>query len=141
MQQIRLMRMDRFPIEVEDKSKYVYRHDRPLKLIQKLCIWFLERNKCYSNSMDEVVKSYNIDAKSIIENILNQEIQIFDLDMTPSKVYMGYNDFMELKSCEDFPCQYVSIPANVNVHRGVEKEIMGMHLIIVPWMSGVLVAP
>lgn len=127
---------------IKSKTKYI-RNEKYYALkpkgkmvwLQKLCFWTLGKLKAQALLPHDYVERVVIEPLKVMDNIMAQKINLLNLGY-PSKleIFIG-PEMMDTFVMDNM--DYITFTAPI----GVNKEIMGMDVTVVPWMEGVLVVP
>ena len=116
---------------------YEVRKDRPHVWLQRACAWVLEKLGAKYEQSREMVERRRIRPSSVIEQIYLQRREVLEtLGCGGETLIIGGNDYGQLMR-EPSINQYLEFRAEYNMGR----QIMGLKVIVVPWMSGMVVIP
>lgn len=118
-----------------DKRYYEFKQRGKHKWLQKLCFWILDKLKCHALLQEDFAERIVIDPPKIMDKIMMQTKEIYDHGRFDQKeVFIGPEQLKNLRmDCQNF----MTFTAPV----GINAQVMGMDITVVPWMEGVLVVP
>lgn len=83
-----------------------------------------------------------IDRDKVIDHIKDIVFSLMSYNITPTKVYMGFDEFHEMCTVESGPFP-IPIRFDVDLYYKVLRtpKILGLKIHVIPWMKGILVTP
>lgn len=126
----------------KDANTFSYRPDGKLPWLQRALFAALKKLGCDNAIYYEPAYSrHEIDTQSIIDNIIRQRTYLMDLDHEEiGTVYMGMNEFRKLGG-EAYGLNSIQLQGTYEHHRNGQARVMGLDVVVVPWLEGVFVAP
>ena len=138
-----------FHIKQTEDIKYITRPDlyeyspnKRLKWLQRTCFWIL--NKLHCNHIDRVVayKAQRVDTDRFMHQLLEAKADfIRRLEDNPSTVLMGAEQYDDLIKADDRLTQPLGFTSQYDYHDGHTLKIMGLKVIVIPWMDGMVLVP
>ena len=123
-----------FEVDVTIPRAYSYNQKRPLKALQRICLWILHKLRCEHTERRVTCESITINVKDVIEMIDAQASAIArQTGRWPSYVVVGREQAFKLMSQN--PNRQIEL--DMSLARGY-SSVMGMTLIIAPWFDGVV---
>ena len=123
------------PVSVEDQ--FEFRPDKKHPRIQRLLFKLLKRWGCFATYQPVEVERHAIDTIDFMRNLVAQDRNLVEHYHHRGEVLLiGPHEYSELtgnpelREVFEFPSQY---------HR--DGCVYGMHIKVIPWMSGMLVMP
>lgn len=117
---------------------YSVRHDRPALWLQRACAWVLGKLGAFYQYEHETVERRVIRPDDLMEAIYQQRQEVFEvLGRGGETLLIGPEEYGQLMK-EVALNSYVEFRAD---YRSGRREVLGLTVKIVPWMSGVLVTP
>lgn len=126
----------------KDANTFSYRPDGKLPWLQRALFAALKKLGCDNAIYYEPAFSrHEINTQSIIDNIIRQRTYLMDLDHEEiGTVYIGEKEFISLGG-EVYGMESIQIQGSYNYHTNGRTQILGLNVVVVPWMEGVFVAP
>lgn len=129
------------------KDQYTFRSDRKYHWLQRLCLYVLRKLKCNVLKEEFRFKTYTFypeDSDNIIKNIIKfigDNEYLFPLNKKELVIAMGTDCFYELLG-QDYQYGYLNLRIpDAKIYYNNEQMLLGMRLIIVPWISGWFILP
>lgn len=122
------------------QTSFSFNPEKGYVWLQKVLFRILKKLGCESKYTElDVVKTESIyfDSEDLIRNILEQDRIInkhFNLRHY-CRIVMGPDEFYKVARQQHAPMQPFSINART------ENKLFGMHIQVIPWMSGILLLP
>jgi hypothetical protein len=126
---------------IEHKNAFEYNKNLGINWLQKLCFWYLKKIKAFHYS--EVIDVHTVTP--------NQQQKIFDLvrdqinscyrltGKSATTLYIGLDDIHDVLDDASIKW-YAQFPIKSRVSfNGEYPNIMGLNVVVIPWMNGVLV--
>lgn len=117
---------------------FQFRKDRPLKWLQRLCVWVLRKLSCFYLDSDYKTSRIEISQDDVIHCARKQIYEMISRGRSPRVIYLGHDKMMELHAqvhADDFLKFNVTNRYCVNG----EMKIMDIPVEVIPYMDGVLV--
>lgn len=124
-------------------SAYEYRKDRPLRWLQKICIFILGKLKCHYWGETVTLQEIEVNPKKFIEIFFSEISNIQSVfHMKPTRIIMGAKNYAELMSDKEFLNYFHFRTEYKYCIGGIRRtEIVGLKVEIVPWLDGIIVLP
>jgi len=123
---------------VESVDRYVFRKDKGYHGLQRLLFWVLAKIGCYAQDERIAYTQHRLDTDDLMEAIYKQDIGVLEFyNQRGKSLLIGSKDYQELtgnpaiRQMMQFTGKY----------RGGYGEVLGMNIIVIPWMKGMLVVP
>lgn len=115
----------------DDPDVFRFRHDRPLRWLQRLALWTLRKIGAHHTILHHEYTELRVDLDAFSE--LRRQLREHSLDGRghPLCVVMGHKEFREIVSSAPARPACMILP----------DAILGVPLKVVPWMSGIVVVP
>lgn len=115
---------------------YSYHDSRPLRWLQRLCLWILRTLGCQHLSVRDTVKVTQFSMDSLLEAIWEQMMAIDFIYARKARYILIGKDHLARLGAEIQDCVAIDIPWAPGL-----KELYGARLITVPWFNGVVCLP
>ncbi len=136
-QKIEFVELQERRVRIDNTEAFQLRKDRPCLWLQKACFFILRKIKAFHISEKFKVERRTIYADCFMERLFKQRAGIEKYFNTkPTTLLVGAEDYSEIMK-EALINQSLSFRAEYNCGR----EIMGLTVKVIPWMSGILVMP
>lgn len=125
-------KMESVPFEYDDK--YKFRKDKKYHLVQKVCLWVLDKIGAKANGVDTVYNKTVFNSNYFMEKVFTQmdnAQRVFDI--RPDILLIGESDFRDIVGSKDIN-QIMVFDYSYNYNR----ELLGLKVCVVPWMKGYL---
>lgn len=120
------------------KDGFELRDDQRWPWLQRVCFWILRKLGAFLRQETRNVTTFVVNPKMFIERALEMQEQLdVSFDTVPEMLLIGAQDFAELMRSEyvtETACQF-----SAEYHN--EGRIMGLEVLIIPWMRGCIVMP
>jgi hypothetical protein len=121
----------------DNPNAFQFRNDRPAHLLQKFCIFVLQKLGAFYIGETITIERHTLDGRTFIDRLFKQQECIMRFfNKRPTKLLIGAEDYAELMH-ETIATQMFSFKAEY----GYGNEILGMTIHVIPWMRGCLVMP
>lgn len=141
MDEISLLDHTTVRVYFENKDTYKFDSSKKYLWLQKVCIKILAKLGCHGESFHEIVKTHVINKSNLIEKLNEANRLICSKNKTPTTLLIGPEEFAELMQQDPihnllkFDIKY---PCMENKNGVTDRYMMGMRVVIVPWMKGIL---
>jgi hypothetical protein len=123
---------------VISKNKYWYNELMGHKIVQKICFWVLGKIGC--NALDETIsiERTKINTDEFMLKLLEEGSDVlYNYHHRGEYLLLGPDDFNRLMDVNYKSGQMFHF--NSQYHYG--REMFGMKIVVIPWMSGIMVVP
>lgn len=133
-------------------DRYQFRDDKNHQWLQRACFWILSKIGSYAQSEEVKYEYHTIDTQDFLKQLDEQyHILKSKYNTLPSKVLVGANVYVEItgnprtREMIDFRANYYRETGAAFVDRSTPlwpaPTVMGLDIVVVPWMEGVLLMP
>ncbi len=140
---IEVVEHERFDLPYSYRTAYEYCPQRGWKWLQRLCLWTLKKIGAHSMGMMAHYERKVIDRDKFVAKLYAQQRAVFDVMANrPGTLLIGAEDFHEAMEQPEMK-HIFQFSANVQMNhvdnRGNRSfSIMGMRVVVVPWMRGMV---
>lgn len=125
------------------KSSDIFQYNKKgrFPFLQRMLFGILKKLKCYALYDEILIEKVSFNPKKIIESLYQQREEIFKTGAdTQGILYIGSDELDQLghEVYADTPISFLA-PYHSST-RGYE-EVLGMKIVVVPWLKGAFVAP
>lgn len=143
MKSVTIYNMKTTRIKKELFDTFCFRQDKNFHFIQKIALKLLSKLGCTASVFDEKYSRIEIDSEDFMRSFMAQYKTVLEnTHYDPKMVYMGPKDFEKFARVswgDGVNLKEMNIP--IELRNNGQKYIIGLRIIIVPWMDGVLIAP
>lgn len=145
-QPIEVVEHQRFDLPFSYRAAYEYCPQRGWKWLQRVCLWTLKKIGAHSMGMMPHFERKVIDRDKFVAKLYAQQRAVFDLMVNrPGTLLIGAEDFHEAMDQPEMK-NIFQFSASVQMGRVDDRgqphySIMGMRVIVVPWMRGMVPIP
>jgi hypothetical protein len=134
------MTTDRRPIP----GAFSFNPDKPLKRVQRLCLWVLERLGCQHSTEYKNYSRIEINLDSLFDMVLESADAVSALYGDAGYLVIG-KEQMDRLLIESGDILRFNVPLNHEMsgewRRGYAPTVAGLRIVMVPWFDGVVVLP
>ena len=133
MNEVLFLKRNRIPYT--DFQKYSYDESKGWQWLQRILFWILGKIGCHAQGVNESYEQVAFEPQKIGDSLMEQMQEVVsEYCCQPQCVLMGPQ---ELQALDGFygPAAAIHGPLSISVR---PMKIMGMDIVIVPWMSGTL---
>ncbi len=135
------------PLEISFFSRkddvFEYRHDRPLRWLQKICFYILRKIKAFYLRHHQETAYQIVNSNDLSEKIISHIISVRNFQgKVPALIVIGREEFEALADC----CipRYLTLTLNNNYGRSMHSYDLQIgsqkfEVVVMPWLSGTIV--
>jgi len=124
-------------------NSFELRKDKKHVWLQKICFWLLGKLEAYRQEESIAFTRHAIEPKKFLDALFNQRLELDAVyNLRAHTLLIGAQDYEELM-CSKEIYQMLSFNASTEVRWGRygRGEIMGLKIVVIPWMKGTLLVP
>ena len=135
---ISFLESERIPIVSIEHDSYMFRKDKSLVWLQKVLFFILKKIGAYSINTTYEVKRYIVEPSRFVDELLfKMKKELANtFNMCPNKMYIGADDYSDLMADPGF--RQLMYPITFDTSYNYGRNVMGLEVHIIPWMSGIL---
>lgn len=119
------------------KTVYEFKKDKKYHWLQKLCIKILDKLGCQKQECKIDIEHIIVDKIDLLEKLFTCSNVLRREGKQPEMLLIGAEDFEKLTNAPRVRDSLV-FDLQYSQHYGSKMEILGMKIVVVPWMHGIL---
>lgn len=124
-----------------DKEAFEIRPEKGYLWLQCAAFWLLRKIGTFRTGMDVKFTQHRIDERDFIARIYKSKRAVVDqMAHDPGTLLIGADDWRELMGGERIQSMY-KFSSSIDWHDRNGPRVIGMRVVIVPWMTGILPIP
>ncbi len=128
--------------EFDAKDVFAFREDKPHRWLQRFCFWILEKLEAYKKEASIEYKTHVIETDKILDYILESKVNLRSIYNEEARyIVLGLDAYSKLDIELQDQMLCFEMP-RFDLGRGAEfKEVHGLIVVLVPWLTGCFVLP